>query len=71
METDPAKRAEWDRQAATTVGHGIGAIGTILSAGTLGWIPSLVSTGTGYAGGYGGYKLGESIDNKYGTNIAP
>ena len=71
METNPVKRAEWDRQAAAVTGHGIGAIATIASAGTMGWIPSLISTGTGYAGGYGGYKLGEAIDNKYGTNTAP
>lgn len=71
METDPAKRAEWDRQAAAVTGYGIGAIATIASAGTMGWIPALVSTGTGYAGGYGGYKLGEAIDKRYGTNTAP
>lgn len=71
METNPVKRAEWDRQAAAVTGHGIGAIATIASAGTMGWIPSLISTGTGYAGGYGGYKLGEAIDNRYGTNTAP
>lgn len=71
METDPEKRAEWDRQADAVTGHGIGTIGTILSAGTIGWLPSLFSTGTGYAGGYGGYKLGEAIDKKYNTNTAP
>ena len=68
---NPEAIAEWDRQAANVTGHGVGAIATIASAGTLGWIPSLVSTAGGYAGGYGGYKLGEAIDNRYGTNTAP
>lgn len=36
METNPVKRAEWDKQAAAVTGHGIGAIATIASAGTMG-----------------------------------
>ena len=44
---------------------------TIASAGTMGWIPALTSTATGFAGAYGGQKVGEMIDNKYGTNTAP
>lgn len=41
------------------------------TAGTIGWIPAITSTATGYAGSYGGYKLGQWIDNKYGTNTTP
>ena len=44
---------------------------TIASAGTMGWIPALTSTATGFAGAYGGQKVGEAIDTKYGTNTAP
>lgn len=44
---------------------------TIASAGTMGWIPTLTSTATGFAGAYSGQKAGEAIDNKYGTNTTP
>ena len=42
---------------------------------TGGWTPAIVSTATGAAGGhvgaYGGQKLGQYIDDKYGTNLTP
>lgn len=44
---------------------------TVASAGTMGWVPALTSTATGFAGAYGGQKLGEVIDTKYGTNTTP
>lgn len=40
---------------------------TIASAGTMGWVPALTTTATGIAGGYGGYKAGEYLDNKLDT----
>lgn len=53
----------------------MGGAGLFSAAATYGWPAALtaeaVSTGTGIAGYHGFNKLGQRIDNKYGTNIAP
>ena len=53
----------------------MGGAGLFSAAATYGWPAALtaeaVSTGTGIAGYNGFNKLGQYIDNKYGTNTAP
>lgn len=67
---DQAKEIQKQQDAA-----GVGAATTALSLpyslSTIGIVPTVFSTATGYGGAYAGQKAGEWIDNKYGTNIAP
>ena len=75
-ETDPTKQAEFRRNGQMVAGVG-SIIATLpFTAGMIGgWTPAIVSTATGAAGGhvgaYGGQKLGQYIDGKYGTNLTP
>lgn len=71
FQDDPKKQAEFRQQGAQGAGLLMTVPLTIASAGTMGWIPALTSTATGFAGAYGGQKLGEAIDTKYGTNTTP
>lgn len=68
---DPKKQAEFRYQGAKATGALMTIPMTIFSAGTMGWVPALTTTATGFAGAYGGQKLGEAIDTKYGTNTTP
>ena len=75
-ETDPAKQAEFQRNGQIVAGVGSTIATLPFTAGMMGgWTPAIVSTVTGAAGGqagaYGGHKLGQYIDDKYGTNLTP
>lgn len=70
-QTDPKKQKEFAEAGAKTTGILSSIPLTIASAGATGWIPTIITTGTGVAGGYGGQKLGQAIDKKYGTNVTP
>jgi hypothetical protein len=69
-ETDPAKQAEFQRNGQMIAGIGSTIATLPFTAGMVGWIPGTASTITGvtgsYAGAYGGQKLGQYLDNKYG-----
>lgn len=71
IEEDPQKRAEWDRQAdiVSSVGSTIATLP--FSIGSIGLVPTLTTAAGAYAGAYGGQKVGEAIDEKYGTNTTP
>ena len=75
-ETDPIKQAEFRRNGQMVAGVGSTLATLPFTAGIMGgWTPAIVSTATGAAGGhagaYGGQKLGQYIDDKYGTNLTP
>lgn len=75
-EIDPAKQAEFQRNGQMVAGVGSTIATLPFTAGMMGgWTPAIVSTVTGAAGGqagaYGGQKLGQYINNKYGTNLTP
>ena len=71
FQDNPRKQAEFRQQGAQVAGLLMTVPLTIASAGTMGWVPAITSTATGFVGAYGGQKVGEMIDNKYGTNTAP
>lgn len=63
------------RTMETAKGIGTTVATLPFTAGAMGWVPALTTTATGvgggYAGAYGGQKLGQWIDGKYGTNLTP
>lgn len=69
-QTDPKKQQEFEQQGMKTASLLSAIPLTIASAGTMGWIPEIATTAAGLAGGFGGHKLGEHIDNKYNTKWA-
>lgn len=72
LQPDPRKQAKFREDGAKTAGWLMTIPMTIASAGTMGWVPALTTTATGIAGGYGGYKAGEYLDNKLDTKwLAP
>jgi hypothetical protein len=54
---------------ATGIMTGIGGAGTLSSISNIGVIPTLLTEAASTAGGYGGYKIGEVVDNKLGTKV--
>ena len=78
----PEEMQQWDDSAfATTIG-GLGVLsllpfasGLMSTAATYGWPTALAaeaaSTGLSYGGYYAGDKLGEFVDNKFGTKTRP
>lgn len=74
-ETDPTKQAEFRRNGQIVAGVGSTIATLPFTAGMMGWVPALATTATGtvggYAGVYGGQKLGQHLDNKYGWNTTP
>lgn len=74
-ESDPQKQEEFRRNGETTAGV-LSTIATLpFTAGMMGWVPAITTTATGvgggYAGAYGGQKLGQYLDHKYGWNTTP
>ena len=70
-EPDPQKQAEFAQKGAQTAGYLSTIPLTVLSAGTMGWVPAITSTATGFGGAYLGQKAGEYIDSKTGWNTTP
>lgn len=71
-QTDPEKQEEFRRNGEMVAGIGSTIATLPFTAGMMGgWIPAITTTATGAAGAFGGQKLGQYIDDKYGWNTTP